>query len=147
MRIDVQVRGAKEAAAVIDRMVALLEDPAPFFRREAIPILARSLKSAFDTGGASQGSPWRKLNKRTVAEKGNAKVLIDKGKLRDALIRPSNQNNQTMIMRTQLRYGPKMGPANVPQAWNVSRTRPFARADNKTTDRLSGKLRDYLVGL
>lgn len=142
--LNVSVTGAKQAAAVIDKMRNRLEEPSKFYRQELRPLLARNEEAAFATGGRSQGSPWKKLKQNTIRRKGHSKILVDSGALRAALTNPSARGNKLKDMRWEVYYGVSTGA--LPYAWYVSQQRKFARASEQTVRKATDELRDYLVG-
>lgn len=158
--IQVSVKGAKEAAAVIDRMRKRLEDPQEFFKRDVVKMLADDFRTAFASQGASQGSAWKPRKAQTQSRYRREKrystsprVLEASGRMRSLLVNPQPPQTKIRTTPTMLRYGinTTRGQASSKRsggagyAWYVSKSRPFARANANAHVFLAEKMRDYLI--
>lgn len=158
--VQVTVKGAKEAAAVVDRMRLRLENPQGFFRDDVVKFLADGFRTAFASQGASQGSAWKPRKKATASRYGREKrystsprVLEATGRMRGLLVNPHPPQTKIRTTNTLLRYGINTTRGSAGQkssggagyAWYVSKQRPFARANANAHLQLADKMRDYLI--
>lgn len=154
------VKGAKEAAAIVDRMRLRLENPQGFFRDEVVKMLAGDFRTAFASQGASQGSAWKPRKAATQSRYGREKrystsprVLDATGRMRGLLVNPHPPGTKIRTTNTLLRYGinttsgsaSSKASGGAGYAWYVSKNRPFARANANAHLRLADKMLDYLI--
>lgn len=158
--VQVTVKGAKEAAAVVDRMRLRLENPQGFFRDKVVKMLADDFRTAFASQGASQGSAWKPRKEATRTRYRREKrystsprVLDASGRLRGLLVNPRPPQTKIRTTNTLLRYGinttrgsaSSKAKGGAGYAWYVSKDRPFARANANAHVFLADKMLDYLI--
>ena len=140
MKIDLDVRGDREVQLLIDKMEYRVRNPREYFEDHAGPILMASHRKAFDTGGSSQGFPWRRHSERTVQRMGQHRVLENTRRLRRSLTVKGSKDQKFDIRGDALYYGTKVYYAKF-----LYENRPFLRLNTFDIDKLRKALVDYIV--
>lgn len=133
---------AARVAASIERMAAKTADPLPVLN-ESRTILAENEAAAFESSGGTIGEAWQALSPTTVAQKGNDRVLVMTGRLRDALSDPANVHVEAT--------GAALNASSVPYAhFHITGTskmpaRPFMGISPATQRALSELMSRYMA--
>lgn len=103
MEVDVNVRGAAEAAEVRRRLARRLFDGSQQFRG-IVDLLLESMAERF----AGRGVRWRKLAPSTVRAEGPHRPLVLTGALMRSLTRPGAKGQVLRITGSRLMFGTRI---------------------------------------